>query len=242
MSSGSVGDIGSSALSGAGMGTAIAPGIGTLIGGGIGLLAGAGKYFFGKKQQKLADQINPNWKPYVESPYAKQSLGLATQMFNGRMPGAAEAGRGILGAQANQIGNIQRNATDSSTALALGQASQGQADESTNNLAIKEGGYKAGLLDNVQNAYNQLTNENHKVYDSEMQKYQTDTQNQLALRTAGINNQYSAANDTSSLLALLDQSGAFKKGLGIKKTAGMGSGLMGRTGGLAVTGYNPNNY
>lgn len=231
----------SSALSGAGTGAtlgSVVPGVGTLIGGGIGLVAGLGKYFLGGKQNKLADQINPNWKPYVESPYAKQSLGLATQLFNGRMPGAAEAARGIQGTQANQISNIGRNATDSSTALALGAASQGQADESVNNLAIKEGGYKAGLLDNVQNAYNQLTGEHHKVYDSENQKYLTDTQNQFALRTAGINNQYGAASDVSSLLALLDQSGTFKNGIGVKKTAGIGN--MGKTGGLGVTGYNAN--
>lgn len=231
------GNAASGAMTGASLGS-IVPGVGTLIGGGIGLAAGLAKGLFGKKQIDLAGKINPNLPNYVTSPYALQSLGLATQMFNGRMPGAAEAGRGILGSQANQIGNIQRNATDSSTALALGQASQGQADESTNNLAIKEGGYKAGLLDNVQNAYNQLTGEHQKEYNSQLQKYGIDNEAKTALMNSGANNLYGSANDTASLLALLDQSGAFKKGVGVKKKLGIGS--MGKTGGLGVTGYNAN--
>lgn len=227
----------SGATTGASLGS-IVPGVGTLIGGGIGLLAGLGKGLLGKKQLGLAGKINPNIPNYVTSPYAQQSLGLATQMLNARMPGAVEAGRNIQGAQANQIGNIQRNATDSSTALALGQAAEGQAGQSANDLAIKEGQYKTGILDNVQNAYNQLTGEHQKEYNSQLYKYGIDTQAKTDLTKAGIGNEYGAASDISSLLALLDQSGAFggkKKPLNI----GMGSGL-GKTGGLSVTGYNPN--
>lgn len=216
-----LGNAASYATTGASLGS-IVPGVGTLIGGGIGLAAGLAKGLLGHKQVALADQINPNLPKYVESPYAKQSLGLATQMFNGRMPGAAGAENNILGAEANQIGNIQRNATDSSTALLTGQAAESQANQASNDLAIKEGSYKTGLLDNVQNALNTLTGEHQKVYGSELNKYGIDADAKTKLMNAGINNQYGGINDAASIIALLDQNGAFKKK---PASAGMGGGF-----------------
>lgn len=179
-------------------------------------LGAAYKIYSGIKQNNLADKINPNYTAYQESPYAKQSLGLATQMFNGRMPGAAKAEENILGAQANQNANVQRNATDSSTALLLGQAGEAQANQASNDLAIKEGTYKTGLLDNVQNALNQLTGEKHIQHQDMMQKYGIDTADKSALRGAGMTNIAGGVNDFASEALLLNQNGAFKSkgGLG----------------------------
>jgi len=219
-----MGDILGNIAGGAAQGSSFG-GWGAAIGGGIGLLSGLFKGGLGKKQTNLAGQINPNLPEYQISPYAKQSLGMAQGMFNGRMAGAAAAQDKILRSQANTIGAAERNATDASQLLAVGSAAQGNTDDALVNLATAEGQNKQGLLGNLQSAYNQLTSENNKVYEGQMAKYGIDNKAKSDLMTAGINNQYGAANDTASLLALLGQSGAFnfgKKGIG----SGMGSGYQ----------------
>lgn len=225
-----MGDVASSTLSGAGMGTTIAPGIGTLIGGGIGLLAGLGKGFFGKKQIDLAGKINPNLPKYTTSPYAQQSLGAAQMLFNGRMPGAAAAQAKLLQSQGNTIANAQRGSTDASQLLAVGSGAQAGTDAAVVDLASQEGQYKSGLLDNLQNAYGQLTGEYQKEYNSQLQKYGIDVGAKTDLMNAGVNNAYGAGGDVSSLLGLLDQSGVFSRN---KKSTGIGGN------GFNISGSNP---
>ncbi len=166
---------------------------------GLGAIGGISKFIFGDKQSKLADQINPNYAAYQKSPYASQQLGIATNLFNGRMEGAGAMERNIAGAQANQMANIGRNATDSSTALALGSAAQGQANDAYGNLAIKEAQNKYNLLDNLNAAYATNIREGDKVNQSLLNKYQIDTQTQNQLRDAGAKNMFGGLGDLTSL-------------------------------------------
>jgi len=199
-----LGDIGSGAGTGATIGTAI-PVFGTAAGAIVGGLAGLGKYFLGKKQDKLADQIKPNYIPYKESPYAKYQLGAAQQLFNGRMAGASALEQNIANAQANQNANIGRVATDGSTALALGDAAQGQANAAYGNLQVKEAQNKYGLLDNLNAAYASNIREGDKVYQDQFQKFQLDSAAKAGLRNSAYQNQFGAANDLSSLGILAGQ-------------------------------------
>lgn len=177
------------------------------IGAGIGALNTFGKFLLGAKQNRLANQINPVYKERQISPYAQQNLGITQQLFNARMPGAAEAARNIAANQASQMGNITRNATDSSQALALGAATQGATNQAYTNLGIQEGQMKYGLLDNLNNAYGQMTQELDKQQQDMLRKYQLDLGAKTELRRSGMTNQYGALSDLSSLGMMLGQYG-----------------------------------
>lgn len=157
-----------------------------------------GKLFGAMKQEKLANQINPQDVTYQESPYARQNLGMIYNLYNGRVPGATEAGRRISTNQANQNANISRNATDSSTALALGAAAQGQADDSSEKLMMQEGNQKYGLLDNLSAAYKTMIGEGDKVYGDQLRKYNNDVNAKTALRKSAWENYAGFGNDLTS--------------------------------------------
>ncbi len=222
-----LGDVGAGAATGAAFGP---------VGIGVGALAGVAKYFLGKKQDNLANKINPNFVPYQENPLAKQQLGIAQQFLNGRMAGAGMLEQNIANSQANQMSNISRNASDSSTALALGAAAQGQANNAYGNLQTKEAQNKYNLLDNLNAAYATNIREGDKVHQSQMDKFGIDTNEKSQLRSAGVQNQFGALNDLSSLGILAGQ----YYGFGNRNQNSNNNPNLGRTGGLSVTGYNPN--
>jgi len=116
-----------------------------LIGGILGAVGEAAKIYTGIHQNHLANQINPQYTPYQTSPYAQKQLGLAEQLYSGRMFGAPELEKNILSTQAATLNNIGKNATDSSQALALGQLSQGQTNQAFNQLQTQEAQNKADL-------------------------------------------------------------------------------------------------
>ena len=171
----------------------------TPIGAALGAAGAIGKFFTGLKQKKMANAINPQYTPYQTSQYATQNLGAVQNAYNGRMAGAANAERNIQAQQGNQLANIGRAATDSSQALALGAASQGQANQASQNLADAEGQNKRGLLDNLQNAYGTMIGEDRFKYQDMMNKYQIDMNQQAQLMNTGMQNKQGAVNDLSSL-------------------------------------------
>lgn len=188
-----------------------------------------GKLFAGMKQNKLANEINPQDITYRENPYARQNLGIINQLFNARMPGAAAAGRQISANQANQMNNVNRLATDSSTALALGLASEGQANEAANQLAMQEGSQKYGLLDNLSSAYKTLIGEGDKVYQDQLRKFNNDVNEKSALRKSSMENLTGFGSDLLSA--------------GITAATG-GLGAFGKVGGAmkgAMPNFNPQN-
>jgi hypothetical protein len=156
------------------------------------------KIFTGGKQKREARQIKPAWEQYKESPYAKQQLGTATNMFNGPMAGLREAERGIFAAQANANAGVGRNATDASQALLLNAAGQGQTNDALMGLQMKNAQNKYAMLNNLNNAYGAMTQEGDKVYQSMLQKYQMDVAQKNALTAAGNQNIFGGLDDIAS--------------------------------------------
>ena len=189
------------------------------IGIGLGIAGSIGKFLLGNKQNKLANQINPVYDVYKGSSAVNQNIGAVQNAYNGRMAGAASAQENLLRAQQNAFANASRGATDASQLLALGAAGQGQTDAGINSLATAEGQNKAGLLDNLQAAYGQKIQDDRAINQSQLQKYQIDSEAKGALRSSGINNMFGAVNDASSMALQLGQLG----GIG----GGAGQGLIG---------------
>lgn len=157
------------------------------------------KFLTGAKQSREAKKIKPVWQQYMTSPFAKQQLGLARQLYGGRMFGAPQLERNIFSNQANFIGNVLRNARDSSQALALGAASQGQTNEALTDLQTREAQNRYSMLENLNRAYGVMTGEREKEYQSLHEKYLQDVQRKDALAQAGATNKYGALSDWTSL-------------------------------------------
>lgn len=163
---------------------------------------------------------------YQESPYAKQQLGLATQLFNGRMAGAPELERNIYNNQANFMDNVGRNATDSSQALALAAAGQGQTNNAFGNLQIQEAQNKNNMLDNLNRAYGQMIGEGDKVFNSKSNRYNLLTQEGYGLKGAGMQTANNGMNDLAGSMFGLGQLGLGKNLFG-KRASGMNTGFSG---------------
>lgn len=143
----------------AGIGAAIG------IGGEIGKLIGVGK------SNKALDKLAGQDPTYTANPFSGQRFALAQNLFNGRMAGAANEENNIYGAQANAMNGIDRNATDSSQALALAAAAQGQTDQAFNNLQTKEAQNKQAMLSNLNDAYAGMIGEGDKVYQDKVRRF-----------------------------------------------------------------------
>lgn len=155
-------------------------------------VVGAGvKIYTGLHQAHLAKQIHPTTNAQTDNPYLNAQLGTAKQLFNSQMPGTADEMKGIANAQGNFNANVQRNATDSSQALALASLGQGGANNAYQNLGQQEGAWKMGLLGNLSNAYG-------AAYGSVLDKYRTETAQQQGLRQGSMQNIYGGINDLSS--------------------------------------------
>lgn len=188
-----------------------------LLGAGLALGNAAGRFISGIGQTKESKKINPVWQQYQSSPFAGQQLSLAKQLYGGRMFGAPQLERNIFSNQANQMGNVSRNATDSSQLLALGAAGQGATNQSLSDLQVQEAQNKYNMLGNLNQAYGTNIEEGDKVYDSMLQKYQMDTARKDALRNAGAQNKYGAVSDLASMAFTAGTSGMFGGGGGISQ-------------------------
>lgn len=173
-----------------------------LILGGISALS---KIAGGLFQNAKANEINPQYKPYTVSPYAKQQLGLAQTMFGGRMFGAPELEQNILASQSNYLNSVGRNASDSGQALAMGQLAQGQTNQNFQDLQIQELQNKYNMLNNLNQGYQGMIDEGDKVYQDMMTKYQIDVQDRAALRGAAWNNIFGGFSDIASGAMQYDQ-------------------------------------
>jgi hypothetical protein len=109
---------------------------------------------------------------YTADPNVSQKYGLAEQLLNARMPGASQAQANIYGAQAQQQGSIERNATDGSQALAMGAANTANTDKAFSNLGMQEAGNYNNMLANYNQANQGMTDEHDKVYQDAVRKWQ----------------------------------------------------------------------
>jgi len=182
--------------------------------GGIALAGAIVKGVQAAKQNSLANGINPNDPTYEVSPYAKANLGLANSLYNGRMAGATDLERNIQGNQATTLGSINRNATSSSQALALAGAAQGQTNAALSGLQTTEAQNKYALAGQVANANRDMVNEEGKVYQDQLRKYQQDVQAKAALRQAAANNMSGLFGDLTSGAMIAGSMGAFGGGGG----------------------------
>lgn len=175
------------------------------IGAGISGLSSIGKLIFGGSQNKKANQINPQWQEYTTSPFAQRRLGLAQQLFNSRMPGAASVERNIFTNQGNTLNSINRNSTNSAQALALAGATQGQTNEAFEQLGTQEAQNKMAMLGNLNEGYEGMTREGDKMHQNKLLKYQIDKQDQSALRNSAWQNIFGAGNDIAGMFGTLGQ-------------------------------------
>lgn len=132
---------------------------------------------------------------YTANPVAAQRMGLAQTLLNARMPGATSMERNIYGNQANQLANVNRNATDSSQALALGAAAQGQTNQAFQNLATQEQQDYYNRLQNLTGAQQGVINEGDKVYQDKVRRFQ----DMAGLQAAGMQNTQGAWNSIANL-------------------------------------------
>lgn len=158
-------------------------------------IASAGKIGLGLLQNAKANKIHPQWQQYQANPLAAQQLGTAQNAYNGRMGGAVQEEQNIFNNQANTQASVDRNATDSGTALAMAAAGQGSTNDALNKLGIQEAQNKYNLLGNLNQAYGTNIAEGDKVYNSMLQKYQMDSGAQQQLRSSAFNNIFGGAND-----------------------------------------------
>lgn len=162
--------------------------IGTIVGGAMGTVGGIFGSIAGiKADQKLSSLLKEN-PTYKSSPYASNTLGMAQNLLNSRMTGAASREKNIMGAQANTVANINRNATDSSQALALAAGAQGQSNQASNDLQLQEGMDFNNKLNNLNTANQGMTQEHKDVYDDSIRQWQdrvNTVMTQYKMRQAG---------------------------------------------------------
>lgn len=164
----------------------------------MGLFSDLYGIFTGVGQNRQANAINPVYQQYTPSPYAKKQLGLAETLFNAPMPGELQERQDIETSQSNFNQNVNRNATDSSQALALEALDQGVTNNAFSDLQKKKAGYNLNMLGNLNAGYQTLLNEGDKQYQSMLDKYYSDLQQKIYYKNASQQNIFGALNDLGS--------------------------------------------
>lgn len=177
----------------------------------------------GMKWDKEMSKLKDKDPAYTSSPYAQNNLGFAQTLLNSRMGGAAARERNLYGSQANAVSNINRNATDSSQALAAAAAAQGQTNAGFDDLQMREAQDAANKQNNLFNANKDMTVEHKDLFDDSVRRWQ----DQVNIITA----QYKARKQGGSDIGQL---GAGLSGMG--GGGGMGGGMMGGGGNPASGG------
>lgn len=163
----------------------------------IGSLFGA---IQGAKMLKEAKKINPVYKAYEDSPYAKAQLGMAQMGLNAKNPATAIAEKQMLAGQANALAAGQRAGLDPAAQAAMALASQGQIESGAQDLAKQNALFFQQNKQDLFNAQNVMTGEHKMKYQDMLNKYQMDLSQKNALRSAGQQNITSAFSNLSSSL------------------------------------------
>ncbi len=186
-----------------------------LIGLGIGIGGAIGKMISRGRANRELDKLISQNPSYQINPEAQKRLALANTILNARMPGAAQVERNIYANQANRMGQLQRNATDSSQLLALGAAAQGQSNEAFQNLGIQERQDYYNRLQNLTGAQQGMIEEGDKAYQDQLRRFNDLVQ----IRGAQQANRQATWGDISNLgfgLADFGMSGGFNNIFGSK--------------------------
>jgi hypothetical protein len=182
--------------------------IGTAVGLAGGVVGAVGGLFSrGKANNDLRSAMR-DMLEYKENPLARQRLGMAQTLLNAKMPGAVAAERGIYQNQSNFNATVGRNATDSSTALALAGAGQAQSNDSFNQLGQMEAQDYQRRYGNLENAQEGVIREQDKVFQNEQQNWN----NRVAMQGAINENRQKTWGEIGNLgfgLASFGMSGGF---------------------------------
>lgn len=196
------------------------------IGASVGILGGIGGIFGNRKSQKTLEKLIGQDPTYKANPIAAQRMGLAQTLLNARMPGAAAAERNIYQNQANMMGNVNRNATDASQALAVAAAGQGQANQAFGNLATQEAQDFQRRYGNLTQAQEGQIQEGDKVFQDQVRRF-----GDLA-QIRGMQ-----AQNRQAMWQSLSNMGFGIMGLGMQSGGGGGlSSMMGGSGGGGASG------
>lgn len=143
----------------------------SMIGIGAGLIGSIGKLFGRKKANQKMEDLLAKDPTYTANPEAANRLGLAKTLLNARMPGAAAVERNIYGSQANTNAAVNRNATDSSQALAIAAGVGGQTNQAFEQQGINEANHFQQNYNNLQGAQEGFIQEGDKVFNDQVRRY-----------------------------------------------------------------------
>lgn len=176
--------------------------IGPIVGGAMSTVGTIFNSIAGIKADKKLSKLLETDPQYTSSPYAANTLGMAQTLLNSRMAGAAAREKNLYGSQANTVANINRNATDSSQALALAAGAQGQTNQGFNDLQLQEGQDAAMKQQNLINANQGMTQEHKDLFDDSVRRWQDQVNTvmtQYKMRRQGGNDWSQMGSSASSL-------------------------------------------
>ncbi len=164
-----------------------------------------------KKMKKLQEENEAN--AYQENPEARKRFAMAQTLLNARMPGASAIEKNIFTTGANQLSQVQRNATDSSQLLGLGAAIQGQQGQQLSDLGIMEQQDYQRRYANQENAREGLIEEGDKVRADKNRIFSDKVQTQGAISQNNQNSWHDVSNMGFSM-ANFGANGGFSSGMG----------------------------
>lgn len=174
-----------------------------LIGLGIGVAGAVGKMFGRGKANRELRNLQKQDPTYSADPrimqMANQRLGLANTLLSARAPGAMQVERNIYTNQANQLGRLDRNATDASQALAVAAGIGGQTNQAFNDLGQMEAQDYYRRLQNQQSAQQGVMNEAARVEGNTYQDQIRKFQNKMDIQGAIQQNRQNTWGDISNL-------------------------------------------
>jgi hypothetical protein len=193
----------------------------------FGTIQGIANIFRQKSANKALDKLLSQDVTYNKSPFAAQQLAVAKNMFNGRMAGAPQFQNNIFSSQANTLDAVNRNATDSSQALAIAAGAQGQTSQSLEDLQMREAQNKAMMLQNLNQAYGTNIDEDYKVYGDQVRRFGNLAEirgQQQQNKTSALNGVFNGLN--SDINQAISAFGAFSGMPGIGAGGGQGGGMQ----------------
>lgn len=191
---------------------------------GLGFVGAIGKLFGAHSANKKLDALESSDPTYQANPLAQQRLRLAQTLLNARMPGSASIEKNIYGNQANTLSNIDRNATDSSQALALAGGVQGQTNQAFDQLGVQEGQNYQQNLKNLEGAQEGEINEGDKVFQDQTRRFQDKAQIQ-GQQNQNNQNVWQSVSNAGFGIADYGINGGFNGFKKNKSTSGYGGGV-----------------
>lgn len=183
----------------------------------IGFAGAIGKMFGRGKANREMKRLLARDPQYVENPIAKERLGLAKTLLNARAPGAMAAERNIYSSGANAFANTSAASTDASQLLATAGDIQGNTNQAFNDLQQGEAADYQRRYGNVIGAQEDVINEQDKVFQDKVRRFQNEAQIKGAINE-NRQNGWGDISNAGFALANFGMSGGFKGMFGNKQS------------------------